>query len=84
MLSKKFAISVPITVMQQVDLAARRQGVTRSRFVSNVLRRIADARRDAEVTRRINELFADQDVGAEQKQTARDFNSLGSTPGTEW
>ena len=81
---KKFAISVPVAVMQQVDLAARRQGVTRSRFISEVLHRIAAARRDAEVTRRINELFADPDLETEQKQTARDFNAVASTAGTEW
>jgi len=84
MLSKKFAISIPVAVMQQVDLAARRQGVTRSRFISNVLRRIANARKDAEITRRINELFTDPVLETEQEQTAREFNSLASSAGTEW
>jgi metal-responsive CopG/Arc/MetJ family transcriptional regulator len=84
MLTKKFAISIPVSVMQQVDLAARRQGFTRSRFIANVLRRVADARRDAEITRRINELFADPDLETEQKQTAREFNSSAAAVGTEW
>jgi metal-responsive CopG/Arc/MetJ family transcriptional regulator len=84
MLSKKFAISMPASVMKQVDLAARRRGLTRSRFIANVLHRVADARQDAEITRRINELFADPDLETEQKQTAREYNSVASTTGTKW
>jgi hypothetical protein len=81
---KKFAISVPVAVMQLVDLAARRQGVTRSRFIATVLRRIASARHDAEITRRINELFADPDLKDAQKQTTEAFATVASTVGTEW
>ena len=49
---KKFALSVPEDVMKEVDRAAKRFGVTRSRFISGVLRRVSDARSDEEITRR--------------------------------
>ena len=78
MSAKKFAISVPEEVMDQVDRAARGRGVTRSRFISDVLRRVAHARRDAEVTRRIDELFADPKLQKEQKGTADDLLSASS------
>ena len=54
---KKIAISVPPDVIRQVDLAARERGVTRSRFITDVLRRVARARSDAEIKRRVNEVL---------------------------
>jgi hypothetical protein len=82
--SKKVAISVPVEVIEQVDQAAKQQGVTRSGFITDVLRRVARARHDADITRRINQLFADPDVAAEQKRTARDFHAISSEVGTKW
>ena len=38
---RKFAISVPVEVMVEVDQAAQRRGVTRSRFIAEVLGRVA-------------------------------------------
>lgn len=80
---KKFALSVPEDVMKQVDRAAKRFGVTRSRFIADVLRKIANAGMDAEITRRVDELFADPEIAGEQSRTAA---SLSPSPGngTEW
>ena len=81
---KKLAISVPAEVIKEVDRAAKLGGLTRSRFITNVLIRVASARSDVEITRRINEFFSDPEMANEQKQTARDFNALASLSGTEW
>jgi hypothetical protein len=68
---RKFAISVPEDVMAQIDEAAERRGITRSRFITDVLRKVARARTDAEVTRRLDEVFAAPDVAAEQRSTSQ-------------
>lgn len=81
---KKFSISIPEDVMERVDRAAARRGETRSGFIAAVLRRVADAQRDAEIARRVNELFADPALAAEQRETAAAFVSAGSPSGTEW
>ncbi len=81
---KKFAISVPEDVMEQVDHAAAARGISRSRFIADVLRKSARARTDAEVTRRLNELFADEAVAAEQRDTATTLQGAASSSGTEW
>ncbi len=70
---RKFAISIPEAVMDQVDEAAKRRGITRSRFISEVLRKVARARSDAEITRRLDEVFSDPDVAAEQSRTSREL-----------
>ncbi|HEX4475853.1 MAG TPA: ribbon-helix-helix protein, CopG family [Polyangiaceae bacterium] len=69
----KFAISIPVEVMEQIDEAAARRGVTRSRFISDVLRQAARARSDAEITRRLDEVFSDPEVTREQRRTSREF-----------
>ncbi len=84
MAARKFAISVPEEVMREVDRAARGLGVTRSRFISGVLRRVARARSDSEITRRVDELFADPEIAREQSETARALRSRASRAGTEW
>jgi macrodomain Ter protein organizer (MatP/YcbG family) len=82
--TRKFAISVPEAVMRHVDRAARRRGMTRSRFVSHVLARVAEARTDAEISRRVDALFADPALAREQRRTARAFRRRAGAPGTEW
>lgn len=80
----KFAISVPQEVMKEVDRAAAARGVTRSRFVSDLLRKAARARTDAEITRQLDELFSDESLAAEQRETAEALGDAGIDTDTEW
>jgi metal-responsive CopG/Arc/MetJ family transcriptional regulator len=75
---RKIAISVPEDVVRQVDRAARRARLTRSAFITDLLRRGAAARSDAEVTRRVNEVFADPELANEQVRASEDFLGAGS------
>ena len=82
MRATKFAISVPAETMQQVDRAAKRLGVTRSRYISMVLARVAKRERDAAISKKVDEALselAEQDLDAvHQLQRAR------RNEGTEW
>jgi metal-responsive CopG/Arc/MetJ family transcriptional regulator len=84
MRAKKIAISVPAEVIEEVDRAAEERRLTRSAFITDVLRRVARAKRDAEITEKINALFTDPEIVAEQKKAARDFRAVSSRIGTEW
>ena len=82
MRSTKFAISVPAETMLEVDRAAKRLGVTRSRYISLVLARVAKRQRDAAISKRVDEALAEiseQDLGFVQylQRARRD-------EGTEW
>ncbi len=81
---KKFGISIPEEVMEAVDRAARERGLSRSRFIAGVLRRAAAARTDLEVTRKIDEVLADEDLQREQADEARALQRAGFGQGTEW
>ena len=76
----KIAITVPEDVLSEVDAAARARGETRSGFISRILKTALKARRDAEITRRLNELFAEESVVATQERITREMDSAG----TDW
>lgn len=67
---KKIAISVPEDVLHQIDRAAAARDTTRSGFITEVLRRVARARGEAEVSRRIREFFDDPELVVEERKAA--------------
>jgi metal-responsive CopG/Arc/MetJ family transcriptional regulator len=73
MAHRKTAIAVPEDVLDEVDRAARARGESRSRFISRVLRLAVRARRDAEITRRLDALFADESLAQESRREADDL-----------
>jgi metal-responsive CopG/Arc/MetJ family transcriptional regulator len=77
MAHRKTAIAVPAEILEEVDRAARERGESRSRFISRVLRLAVRARRDAEVTRRLDALFADESAREDQRREAHELTELG-------
>jgi hypothetical protein len=84
MAAKKLAISAPEEVIREVDHAAKRRGMTRSGFITDVLSRVARARTDAEITRRVNDLFSDPEIAREQVETTNKFRRIAPRRGAEW
>jgi len=80
----KFAISVPEEVMRKVDRAAKRRRATRSRFISEVLRKVAEASSDAEITESIDRFFSDPNLLEEQRRGSEEFGRAASGEGSEW
>jgi metal-responsive CopG/Arc/MetJ family transcriptional regulator len=82
MRAAKFAISMPAETMRHVDRAAKRLGMTRSRYIATVLARIAQRQRDADISEKVDEVLAElneQDLGSVEhlRRARRD-------EGTEW
>jgi metal-responsive CopG/Arc/MetJ family transcriptional regulator len=77
---RKTAIAVPADLLAAVDRVARARRESRNRFVTRVLEHAVRARRDAEITRRLNELFAAPEFAAEQSRGASELDRVGS----EW
>jgi metal-responsive CopG/Arc/MetJ family transcriptional regulator len=74
----KTAIAVPERLLADVDRAAEARGESRSKYITRVLRAAVRARRDAELTRRLDELFAKESVAAEQRRGAAAFDQAGA------
>ena len=82
MRAAKFAISVPAETMAHVDRAAKRLGMTRSRYIAVILARVAQRERDAAVSRRVDEVLAELD--AQDLASAAHLRAAGRREGTEW
>ncbi len=76
---RKTAIAVPEELLVAVDSAARQRRESRNRFVTRVLRYAVRARRDAEITRRLNGLFAHPGFAEEQTQAASELDEFGTS-----
>lgn len=76
----KTAIAVPDSLLADVDRAASERGESRSAYITRVLQVAVRARRDAEVTRKLNELFSDARTRSSQRRTAAALDEAG----TDW
>jgi hypothetical protein len=61
----KTAIAIPEDLLAEVDAAARQRNESRSAFITRVLQAAVRARRDRDITRRLDALFADPAVPGE-------------------
>ena len=81
---KKVAISLPEPVLETVDQLAARRGESRSHVIATILSRVARAKRERDITARIDALFADETIVTEQKRTADEFLRVSSWPRETW
>lgn len=76
----KTAIAVPESLLVDVDRAANERGESRSAYITSVLAMAVRSRRDAEITRKLDELFAD----ARAKTAQRRETAALDEAGTDW
>jgi hypothetical protein len=79
---RKTAIAVSDDLLAAVDRAARQHHESRNRFVTRVLQYAVRARRDASITRRLNELFSAPELAEQQARGASELDAMG-TPWTD-
>lgn len=75
---RKTAIAIPEELLHEIDRAARQRRESRNRFVTRVLRFAVRARRDAEITQRLNELFSDPASSEYQRREAAELDAAGT------
>jgi hypothetical protein len=76
----KTAIAVPESLLADVDRAATERGESRSAYITRVLAVATRARRDAEITRKLDEIFADE----RSKKAQRRGAAVLDESGTDW
>ncbi len=69
---RKATIAVPEELLVEVDRAARERAESCSAFITRILRAAVRARRDPEVTRRLDALFADERLRETQRREAEE------------
>jgi antitoxin component of RelBE/YafQ-DinJ toxin-antitoxin module len=82
MKAAKFALSIPAETMSQVDHAAKRLGMTRSRYIATVLARVAERERDAAISKKVDQVLLELDE--QDLESARHLRAARRDAGTEW
>lgn len=83
MATRKTAITLPEEVLKALDAAAGERGESRSRFITRVLRAALAARRDEDIRRRLDELFADPELDEEQARTTEQLDAAADDDWSE-
>lgn len=76
--ARKTAIAIPEALLADVDRAARERGESRSRYITRVLQVAVRTRRDAEITLKLDALFAEEGARTKQTREARELDEAGS------
>ncbi len=80
MATRKTAIAVPEEILREVDQAAKKGGMSRSKFITRALVAELQRRRDREIMRRLDAVHGDPRVRREQLGGAAELERAG----TDW
>lgn len=82
--TEKVALTIPKDLLAIVDALSREHGISRSKFISTLIREGIREKRNAHLKEAYDRVFSDEAVRKEQLETARWFDAGGSGEGQEW
>ncbi len=84
MRTQKVAITIPKELVTMIDDMSKKRGLSRSKFISTVLREKVVSERNRHVRDAYDRIFSDESIKKEQLNCARWFEGLGTEEGQEW
>ena len=82
--TQKVAITVPIDLLTIIDKIRKQKGMSRSRYISTILREKVFQDREKRIKAAYNRVFSDELILKEQIETASWLEGTGSKKGQEW
>ena len=82
--TQKVAITIPTDLVIMIDDISRQLGLSRSKYISTVLREKVLSEKEQHVKETFNRVFSDDSIKKEQLQTAIWFDGTGNQGGQEW
>jgi len=82
--TKKIAITVPKDLVMTIDLLSIESGVSRSKFITDILKEKISKDKNDKIKAAFDRVFSDETIAEEQLTTAREFESSGKEEGQEW
>ena len=82
--TQKVAITMPTDLVKVVDEVSRKMGISRSKYISVVLRERLISDRENQIKEAYNRVFSDTSIQKEQLETALWFDRAGGKEGQEW
>ena len=84
MRTEKIAITIPSDLVSMIDDIRSKRGVSRSKFITLLLREKIMDERAREIREAYDRVFSDESVVQEQLDTAVWFEGFGKDEGQEW
>ena len=82
--TKKVAITIPTQLVTMIDDISRQKGMSRSKFISTVLRENVLIEKEKQIKDAYNRVFSDEAIRKEQLETASWLEGAGNGEGQEW
>jgi len=82
--TQKIAITVPSDLLDIIDKTSAQRRISRSKFISLVLREKLQEERNRYLKNEYDRVFTDKAICDEQLKTAMWFDGAGSKEGQEW
>ncbi|HKK99837.1 MAG TPA: hypothetical protein VJ943_06270 [Desulfotignum sp.] len=82
--TQKIAITIPTDLVAVIDEISRLKGMSRSGFISAVLKEKITAAKEKQVKNEYDRIFSDESIQEEQLEWTRWFDQTGSREGQEW
>lgn len=80
----KVAVTIPQDLVEEIDAMSKEKGISRSRFITEVIREKILDDRNLKIKKTYDRVFSDDEIREEQLETARWFQGLENTEGQEW
>ena len=82
--TQKVAVTIPKDLITMIDDISKKRGLSRSRFISNVLKEQLTLEKNRDIKAAYDQVFSDEAIKNEQLGCARWFEGLGTEEGQEW
>ena len=82
--TQKVAITIPNDIITVIDKISKKSGVSRSKYISEVLRDKIKEENEKKLTSAYNDVFSDESIQKEQLETAEWFEGSGEGEGEVW
>ncbi|MCG6912031.1 MAG: ribbon-helix-helix domain-containing protein [Deltaproteobacteria bacterium] len=80
----KIAITVPKDLIMVIDSLSREKGVSRSKFIADILKEKISKDENDKIKSIYDRVFSDESIAEEQLAAAREFESSGKEDGQQW
>ena len=82
--TQKVAITIPADLVSTIDQISKQCGISRSKYISTVLREKMTNEKERQLKEAFNSIFSDETIRKEQLETSLWFDGTGSKEGQEW
>ena len=80
----KVAITIPKDIVAMIDILSKQTGLSRSKYISNVLREKVLNENERILKEKYDKVFSDHEIKKEQLNTSKWFEGNDVLEGQEW